>query len=185
MDSRFPLILFAALVAVPGIAGPPAALAESAPASTSSALPGAGVVLSGFRMVQDQGPRRWEIRSREATYDGRDSAALQGVDADLTEGGSLALNISGTRGRYRSDTRILTLEGMVRAHTASGYDFTAGQMEWKGNEGMVLAVGGVTLLRANLTAKGPRLTYRTGTGTAEMDGGVAARWSAEGKGGKR
>jgi LPS export ABC transporter protein LptC len=181
MVCRRPLITLCFLILSAMVGACPSS-AANAPANSSSSLPGSGVLLSGFSMVQDQGPRRWEIRSREAAYDGRDSAVLQEVDADLTEAGALVLTVSGTRGRYRSDTRILTLEGKVRAHTVSGYDFTAGQMEWKGNEGMVHAVGGVTLLRTNLTVRGPRLTYRTGTGTTMMDGGIAASWAAQGTG---
>jgi len=159
---------------------------SSAPvAGTVAPSPGAGVVLSGFRMVQDQGPRRWEIRSREAVYDGQNSAALQGVDADLIESDVRTLTVSGSSGRYRSDTRVLLLEGKVRARTLSGYDFTAGKMEWRGGEALVTATGGVTLNRHPFTVKGKGLTHRTDTNTTVMAGGITATWAGTGSGGGR
>jgi hypothetical protein len=186
MVRSFPAAVFAlalatalfpgAVSAAPASADTPSAprpLPGPAPAST----PGQGVVLSGFRMVQDSGPRRWEIVSREAAYDGENAAALQGVEARLLEQEVLTLTVSGLRGRYLSDSRTLTLEGKVRAHTLTGYDFSAATMEWRGGEALVAAAGGVTLTRSFLTVKGRSLTHRTDTGTTVMVGGITARWA--------
>lgn len=159
-----------------------AVLAGAAPAPVAPS-PGQGVVLSGFRMVQDQGPRRWEILSREAVYDGENTAALQGVDAVLTEKDQRTLTVAGTSGRYRSDTRVLTLEGKVRARTYSGYDFTAGRMEWRGAEALVTATGGVTLSRSFFTVRGKSLTHRTDSNLTVMAGGITATWAGPGQGG--
>ncbi len=151
--------------------------APAAPPPPSAPAGQGGVVLSGFRLLQDQpGGERWEIKAKGASYDGDKAVDLTAVEARITGTGVEELTVRGERGRYLTGSKLLTLAGKVQAVTRMGYEFSADRLEWKGDQPLVKATGAVRLARDPFSVRGSLLTYNTRTGTTSMTEGVRGSW---------
>lgn len=144
--------------------------------------PAADLEMTGFKLVQGSGPRRWEIRSDSASYDGENRVLLGGIDARILvpEGDGFA--VTGRKGEYRSDQGILTIHEEVLARTGAGYTFSAPTVRWLGKESLVRASGGVDLAAAGVDVKGETMTYHINRRVAEVTGPVRAVWSFDQEG---
>ena len=138
------------------------------------------VEMTGFRIIQETGSGRWEIQASAAYYDGQGDVILQEVSATIMDNGVERVNVVSDKGRYESTGLVLHLEGDVTVSSAWGSRFETPNLKWDGPRALMVADGGVRLMRAGWEVKGESVRYTVNSGKAIFDGGVRTIWDERG-----
>ena len=134
------------------------------------------VEMTGFRIIQETGSGRWEIQAGTAYYDGRGDVILQKVSARMMDNGFERVKVVSDNGRYDSEGLVLHLEGDVIVASAWGSRLETPNLIWDGQRALMLAEGGVQLLRSGWKVTGESVRYTVNSGKAIVDGGVLTTW---------
>ena len=130
------------------------------------------VEMTGFKLIQETGSGQWEIQAGIAYYDGHGDVILQEVSARMVDNGVERVRVASAKGRYESDGLILHLEGDVTVASAWGSRFETANLKWDGPRAVMMADGGVELVRKGWKVMGQSVKYTLRSGTAVIDGGV-------------
>ena len=130
------------------------------------------VEMTGFKIIQETDNGRWEIQAGKAYYDGRGDVILQEVSARMITDGMKRVSVVSDKGRYESEGLILHLEGHVVVASGWGSRFEAPKLKWDGPGAVMVADGGVQLMRGGMKVLGKSVRYTVNSGTAIVDGGV-------------
>jgi len=132
--------------------------------------------MTGFKINQETGGGRWEIKADKAYYDQHGDVILEKVSAMMRTKGKDQVTVVSDRGRYESDRMILHLEGNVVAATAWGARLRTQSLQWDGPGETMMADHGVQLTRDGLRITGQSVRYMVNTGTALLLGRVRTFW---------
>ena len=137
------------------------------------------VRISGFKVIQEAADGQWTIKAEKATYEDDVLVVLDAVDARHVNSASQWVNVTGDSGRYRTDTKVLTLRGDVTVLTRSGFSFRAPEVVWDGSDSTIRSRGRIEAGGAGLTVTADRLNYDLEGRRAVVSGHVDTLWEIE------
>jgi LPS export ABC transporter protein LptC len=155
--------------AVPTAGAPPVPL----PTPTAARIPPVRVEGTTISTTDASGRQQWDLRAEAVSVDGvAGRVSLTGVTGTFFEAGEPSVAFSAPRGTFFIASRVVALDGGVRARALNGRTLEARRARWTPGLRQIEATGNVVLRQEGMVMRADRLVSDTSLEHVRLHGNI-------------